>query len=222
MDHKTFGKWTAAPFRALIAPIVALVVAIGFVLWLSLFAVEKMTGYQTLPEILAPARKTAVQQIADDEIDCGVKNVLVDMKAAENKSKIIEDGIIKTLLNQKCFFKKSLCNILYDMDTLRPPGKAREGVPRRQDWYMSFEFALEGKRMRALTQRFRDLESEGYGHDVKPEFLGSHYVRPDRKRTKGNQTPAEKKALTETFAEVQKADGFTFLRPKIPPKKCLE
>ena len=222
MDHKTFGRWIAAPFKALIAPVLLLVVALAFVLWLSLFAVEKMTGHQTLPEFLAPARTTPVQQIADDEVDCGVKNVLVDMKAAENKSKVVEDDILKTLLNQKCFYKKSLCNILYDMDTLRPLGKAREGVPRRQDWYMSFEFALEGKRMRALAQRTRELEKLGYGHEVKSEFLGSHYLRPDRKRTKGNQTPAEKKELTETLVEVRKADGFTFLQPRVPPMKCLE
>lgn len=218
MDHKTFGRWIAAPFRSLIMPLVLFVSAVGFVVWLGSYVFERVTGVPTLPESMAPPRMTDRQRIAEDEIACGVKNVLVDMKAAQNKSKVIEDKIIKTLLNHKCFYKKSLCNMLYDMDTLRPPGKAREGVPRRQEWYMSVEFVFEGKRIRALTARMRDLEKEGYGHQLMPDWHASHYFRPDRKRTMGNQTDAEKKALKNTLLEVGTEDGFTFLRP--PQPKC--
>lgn len=222
MDHRTFGKWIAAPVRYIIGPLLALVVAFGIVLWLLGYMGERVTGFQTLPESLAPTRPTDRQKIANDQAGCAVKNVLVDMKAASNKSNTIADSIIKTVLNQKCFYNKSLCNILYDMDTLRPLGKERKGVPRRNELYMGVEFIFEGTRIRQLTQRVRDLEKQGYGHEVKSDWLATHYIRPDRKRTAGNQTSAEKAELKATLDEARSIDGFTFFRPKKVPDKCLE
>lgn len=231
MDPHRFGQWTAAPFRALIMPIVAVILAVCLLLWLGGYMVEKTTGVQSLPEVLAPARKTPVEKIAEDKISCGVENVLVDTKATRGLSQDVIDLIIMTLLNHSMYYGQDMCSALYDMSALVAPGVARD-VVRRNEVYMAVEFAFEWKRKRVLAQRFRDIEALGYGHDWMPKWTATHYVRPSRKRTKGNQTEQEIAGLTAALKPVPvppvtrpdgkveplNTQGFAFYGPKEPPK----
>lgn len=231
MDHKRFGQWAASPFRALIMPVVFLILAISLFLWLGGYMVEKGTGYQTLPEVLAPARKTPKEKIAEDKISCGVENVLVDTKATRGLSQDVVDLIIKTLLNHSFYYNENMCGALYDMSVLVAPGVKRN-VVRRNELYMKVEFLFEWKRKEALAQRFRDLEALGYGHEWIAEWTATHYVRPRRERTKGNQTEEEIAGLKAVLNPVTvppikrpdgkieplNAQGFAFYGPKEPPK----
>jgi len=214
MDPGRIGRWIAAPVRAIVSPFTTLIVAATFLLWLSAFVGEKLTGYQMLPELIAPARFTEQQQILEDEIWCGVYDVLINIKASINKSATVEDKLIRTTLNHKREFKVSMCNMVKDMNVLIPPGTARQGVPRRQAWYYKTEFSLEGERKRALAARFREFEKAGYGHRVVGDWLATHYVRPARKRTAGNQTPEEIKGLETTLDPAGEEAGFRFFKPK--------
>ena len=233
MDHKTFGKWLTAPIKYAVLPFTMLFVAMGLFLWLGGYMLETTTGKQILPPVMAPPRLTDDQKIKVDQANCAADNVLVDMKAAESKSKDVEDKILKTLLNHHYVYGKNLCNVLYDMDSLIPPGTVRRGVPRRNDLWIAAEFIFEGKRKTALVVRFRQLEEAGFGHNLMPEWEATHYFRPNRPRTKGNQTKEEIESLKKTHILVPKSEivlpdgkrgpdpegGFQFLAPKVNPKR---
>jgi hypothetical protein len=210
------GRWLASPVTSIIGSVTMLLVVAAFLIWLVLFSVEKITGSQTLPELLAPARLTPGQKIAEDEIECGVYIVLADMKAANSKSSKVEDKVIKTNLNHKRVHKTSLCNLLYDMGALVAPGSVREKAPRRQDWYLFGEFALEGKRKLAIRERLRELFTQGYGQKDMPDWKATNYERPNRKRTLGNQTEAERKGLRDAL------DAVPHPKIKLPDGKEVE
>lgn len=114
------------------------------------------------------------------------------------------------------------------MDTLVAPNTARQGVFRRQAWWYVPEFVFEGARKRALAARIRELEKLGYGHKEMKDWEATNYIRPNRKRTMGNQTPEEIEELKKSMDPVPKPKiklpdgkeiddpegGFTFFKPK--------
>lgn len=151
---------------------------------------------------------TERQQLREDEVECGVYIVLVDTKAAKSRSKELEDKIIKTLLKHHEVYKTRICDILYRMTNLVAPNAVRSGVPNRQSWYLKTEFVFEVERKRALRVRIRDLWST-----TDLEWKATHYIRPDRPRTAGNQTEAEKKALRAALKSLGTEGEFEFFGP---------
>lgn len=147
---------------------------------------------------------TERQQLREDEIECGVYIVLADMKAAGSRSQAAEEKIVKTFLNHHEKYKIRICDILYRMTNLVVPNTARK-VPNRQAWYLKLEFAVEAERKRALRVSIRELWEK---RDT--AWKATHYIRPDRPRTLGNQTEAEKKALRDQFVSFGVEDGFEF------------
>jgi hypothetical protein len=227
MDHKTFGKWTAAPFRALIMPVLALVIATGVVLWLALFAVEKMTGYQTLPSVLAPARQTTKQKDDIAKVKCRAYTMLANMVGAKHKFQEDRIRILCTILNLEK--TSNVCDVFSYQTELVVPGWGRRQtdmplpfsgrniyVPRR---YIDYIETVDPD----ITETDRNAGIV-LAEDVKEKKLcpqnwkATTIVRPERGKTVGNQQPNELAAIknSEKMAR-QSVDGeteFEFYYPK--------
>ncbi|MFZ2886738.1 MAG: hypothetical protein WA021_02860 [Minisyncoccia bacterium] len=194
-----------------------IVIALGMVGWgLSECGVIRLpqAPWSPTPETL---------QLQDDEIECVMYNVLVDTKGSKRRTLEDEARVIKTIFNYSRVFKKRVCDILYGMDALVVPGTVRKGVPNRQDWYMWSEFSTQFRRKRAIREHIKELLK-----NPDPTWVATNYIRPGRKRTAGNQTDDEIKALNKTFDPIPKAkvkdekghevddpaEEFQFFKPK--------
>ena len=214
-------------FSIAIGPFAVAMVAFLAAIWVVLFAIEKLTGYESLPSWVAPARLTGQDKVDDDEIECAMYIYLIDAKAAKGITTIDEDKVLKTILNRKYEAKRNLCDMLYGMDTLIPIGTTRECSPSRKDWYFKSEFVFYTKKKTAVRERLRQLWSLGYGYKRMSDWAGVAYRRPDRGSV-CNQTDEEATGLERALDPIPKAQiklpdgnmgkdpesGFTFFKKK--------
>ncbi len=208
---KKVGDAISWPFRKIIGAFTSLILSAVLLIWLTAYVGEKLTGIEMLPSPIAPARKAPRDQIQDDERDCIMYIVLVDTKAHGSNDQL-DRKIIEMVFNHKEYYHVSACVILHEMRELVASGEVRVGVPNREDWYLYAEFLLEAKRKRALRAMIEDLRT-----NPDQGWYATQLIRPDRGRTLGNQTEAEKQKLRDTMDPIPQDPldrGFLFFKPK--------
>lgn len=213
---QTFFAVITWPFRKLLGWVLMILIATVFLLWLGGFMGEKLLGVETLPSMLAPERMTPQKKLEDDEIECVMYNVLVDMKGAHSHSKGLERKVIKTILAYGRIYDVRQCDVFQRAMTLVPHLMVRD-KQERELLYVRGEFVLKTQQKRALQEEIRVLiRNPDYS------WTATNYIRPDRTDfagKTGNQTQAERNALFAQMVVIPKSNDpdeseFQFFAPK--------
>lgn len=217
-----FIRFLMSPITIVFGSLTALCIAGSIFLWLFGTAVEKTTGKQVLPDIVAPERKT----------DKDAANELLDKYRAYS---MLTDmvGVKQPLLNDKI---RIICTIIaieksgvsagtvfeYQRELVTPDwgrrytetpiplGQRNFYVPRRGIKYIeTIDPSISASDIKTSLELARDIRTNK--KSCPPNWNALAIIRPVREKTVGNQKPDEIAAIENTMVEI-----------KLPPDEKTE
>lgn len=199
-------------------------------MWLGGYMVEKATGIQTLPDVIAPPRKTDEQREDEEKVKFRAYSMLADVVGAKHRYQADKIRVLCTILQLEASGVSSKDIFEYQKE-LVVPGWGRR---RTESWnYVLNRYTYVPKRYESyieyidpnITAKDRN-EGLSLAREVKSKKLcpldwkAIVIIRPYRDNTAGNQKPDEIKAIREKMIRVELApdEKSEFEFYKLPSK----